>query len=286
MFPTVTVELHKNGKPVRIHLVSTGAVSVKRKFRDATKTGVWAMIDFIRDKNFTEWMPIWVMVVEHPERIFVIDTGENADVNNPGYFKSSGFFANWFDTTQFKFEVKPDEEIGPQLERLHVSNDTIKSVILTHLHLDHIDGLKYFPKNDILVNKHEWEKPFGDLPKLYPTWFKPTLVELNERYDVFNKAYYLTEAKDMILVDTPGHTYGHCSVIINCDEGCVFFAADICYSEEQLLDERYSGANAKHALAQSTYGKVKAFAKDHKVIFIPSHDAAAAERLQHMIPLF
>jgi glyoxylase-like metal-dependent hydrolase (beta-lactamase superfamily II) len=248
--------------------------------------GLAAMIDFMLDKKFTEWMPIWVMVIEHPEGIFVVDTGENADVNNPDYFKSSGFFANWFDTTQFKFKVARGEEIGPQLQQLHIKTDDIKTVILTHLHLDHIDGLKYFPNTEIVVNKYEWEQPFGDLPRLYPKWFKPTLVDLNESYDVFDKAYCLTRTRDILLIHTPGHTYGHCSVLLNCDEVCIFFGADICYSQQQLLDEQYSGTNAKHALAQSTYARVKAFAKKRKVIFIPSHDATAAERLQQMIPLF
>ena len=286
MFPTVSVELHSNNTPVKVHLLSTGGVSVKTKFRNATKTGIWAIVDFILDKNFTEWMPIWIMVIEHPEGIFVIDTGENADVNNPGYFKPSGYFANWFDTTQFKFKVNREEEIGPQLERLNMKTDDVKTVILTHLHLDHIDGLKYFPNTEIVVNKYEWDKPFGDLPKLYPEWFKPTLLELNESYDVFDKAYYLTKARDLLLVHTPGHTYGHCSVLLNCDEACIFFGADICYSQQQLLDEKYSGTNAKHALAKSTYAKVKAFGKNRKVIFIPSHEAQASERLQQMSSLF
>src|SRR5215831_13626122 len=120
MFPNQTVQLTSKGLPVRLHLVSTGGVSVKTKFRDANKTGLLGMIDFILDKKFTEWMPIWVLVIEHPEGVFVIDTGENADVNNPSYFKSSGIFANWFDTTQFKFLVKKEEEIGPQLNALSI----------------------------------------------------------------------------------------------------------------------------------------------------------------------
>ena len=131
--------------PVKVHLVSTGAVSVKTKFRDANKTGMLAMLDFILDKKFTEWMPIWVMIIEHPEGVFVIDTGENAGVNDPNYFKSSGLFANWFNTAQFKFIVNKEEEIGPQLNDLQIPIEKIKAVVLTHLHLDHIDGLKYFP---------------------------------------------------------------------------------------------------------------------------------------------
>jgi len=285
LFDRQSVQLTISGNPVKIHIVSTGAVSVKTKFREATKTGLRAMLDFILDKKFTEWMPIWVLIIEHPEGVFVIDTGENADVNTPGYFRSSGIFANWFDTTQFKFQVAQDEEIGPQLDQLNIPADKIKAVILTHLHLDHIDGLKYFPSTPIIVSKKEWERPFGDLPKLYPPWFKPTLAALDERCDVFEHAHYLTAAKDLVLIETPGHTYHHCSVLLKADECSIFFAADICYTQNQIIEEKYSGTNASHKMARETYDKVKRFAKSNKCVFIPSHDARASLRFQELDPL-
>lgn len=285
MFPSQTIELTTLGQPVKIHLVSTGAVKVKTKFRGATKTGLLAMLDFILDKNFTEWMPIWVMIIEHPEGIFVIDTGENANVNDPGYFKASGFIANWFDTTQFKFKVEKTEEIGPQLQALNIPVEKVKAVILTHLHLDHADGLKYFSNTEIIVNKKEWEKPFGDLPKLYPQWFKPSLVELNEHYNGFEHVHYLTASKDLLLVETSGHTYHHCSVLFKAQECCIFFAADICYTERQLIEKKYSGTNASHKLTKETYESVKRFVQNHKTIFIPSHDNEAITRLRELKPV-
>jgi N-acyl homoserine lactone hydrolase len=286
MFPRQTIELTAQGNRVKVHLVSTGGVSVKTRFREATKTGFLAMLDFILDKNFTDWMPIWIMIIEHPEGVFVIDTGENANVNDPGYFKSSGFIANWFDTTQFKFEVKQNEEIGPQLNELNIPIEKVKAVVLTHLHLDHADGLKYFPNTEIIVNKKEWEKPFGDLPKLYPSWFKPRLIELNEQYETFSYVQFLTEAKDVLLIETPGHTFHHCSVLFKADECCIFFAADICYTQQQLLDDKYSGTNASHQLAKDTYKRVKRFVQKNKTIFIPSHDYGAATRLKELKPVF
>ena len=286
MFATQTFSLTIQRQSIKIHLISTGVVSVKTKFREARKTGFLAMIDFILDKNFTEWMPIWVLVIEHPEGIFVIDTGENADVNIPGYFRSSGIFANWFDTTQFKFKVNREEEIGPQLNGLNIPIENVKAVVLTHLHLDHIDGLRYFPSTEIMVNKLEWERPFGDLPKLYPSWLRPTLVELDQQFDVFDHVHYLTASKDLLLVQTPGHTYHHCSVLLRADECCLFFAADICYSQHQIIEEKYSGANANHKMAKDTYDKVKQFAKKNKLVFIPSHDVEALIRLKELKPLF
>ena len=155
-------------------------------------------------------------------------------------------------------------------------------MILTHLHLDHIDGLRHFPKTNVMVNKAEWEKPYGDLPQLYPSWFHPGLVELGESYDIFDKAYYVTQAKDIVLVQTPGHTWHHCSVILKTEQCHIFFGADVCYSQQQVINEKYSGANAGHKLAKDTYAKVRSFCKNHKTIFIPSHEAAAAERLKKL----
>jgi len=115
MFNNQSIALTNNKVPVKIHAFSTGEVSVKTKFRDRTKTGIFAQLDFTFDKKYTEWMPIWVWVIEHPEGIFVIDTGENANINDANYFKSSGWFANWFNRTMFKFKVSREQEIDAQL---------------------------------------------------------------------------------------------------------------------------------------------------------------------------
>jgi len=285
MFNTTTVQLHCNNKPVKIHLISTGAVAVKAKFRENKFSGFIALLSFLFDKKFTEWLPVYVMIIEHTEGVFIIDAGEIADVINKNYFKSSGFIANWFDKTQFKFLVKREDEIDKQLESLNISKEKIKAIVLTHLHFDHTDGIKYFPNTKILVNKNEWEKPFGDLPKLYPSWFKPELIELNAQYDVFEKTKYITQSKDIILVETPGHTYHHCSVIIKADECNIFFAADISYSQQQLLENAFPGNNINNTVAKATYEKVKRFSENHPVVFIPSHDASAAERLAKLITM-
>lgn len=283
MFSLGSIELTTaSGQPLEVHLVSTGGVTVKTKFREARRTGLAAMIDFIFDKKFTGWMPIWVMIIEHPEGVFVVDTGENTNVNDPGYFRSSGWFANWFDTTQFKFKVDRDEEIDKQLQLLNVPVEKVKAVILTHLHLDHIDGLRHFPNTQIIVSKAEWKKPYGDLPKLYPQGFKPKLVELNEQCDVFDKAYFLTSAKDIVLIETPGHTWHHCSVILKTEKCDILFGADVCYTQQQLVDGKYSGANASHKLAKRTYLKLRSYCKNREVVFIPSHDIEASERLRNL----
>jgi glyoxylase-like metal-dependent hydrolase (beta-lactamase superfamily II) len=282
MFTSQSVTFNGNGAPINVHLVSCGSVAVKTRFRNARFSGLPAMIDFIFDNKFTEWLPIWVMIIEHTEGVFIIDTGEISEVNDKDYFKSSGFIANWFDRSQFKFSVSRDEEIDRQLQALNISKNRVKAIILTHLHFDHTDGIKHFPSTSALVSKYEWQKPFGDLPRLYPGWFKPTLLDMNEQYSVFERAHFLTQAKDVILVETPGHTYHHCSVLIKTGAVHIMFAADICYTQQQLLAGAFTGNNTSNKTAASTYKNVLQFAKNHPTVFIPSHDAEGAIRLQQV----
>ena len=276
--PPSTFEFNQG--QIKVHAISTGLVAVKKSFRESRYKGIFAILSSFLDRKFTEWMPIWVWVIEHPEGVFVIDTGENSRVNDPGYFKSSGRFENWLNTTQFKFQVDREEEIDQQLTAVGLSTAKVDKVILTHLHLDHIDGLVHFPDAEILVSRSEWEKPYGDLPKLYPSWLSPTLLDLETTYEGFERATFLSEAKDLVLIETPGHTYGHCSIALQTDAGLLFFAADVVYYEEQLRQSKFSAGTVSWKTARKTYDQLLALASKVNLILLPSHEAANVSRLQ------
>jgi N-acyl homoserine lactone hydrolase len=286
MYSPFTIELSTAGRPLRLHLVSTGVVSVKRRYREARSRGLGALLDFVSDPRFTEWLPIWVLVIEHPDGIFLIDTGESAGVMDPDYFRSSGLVAHWFDRSQFRFNVRRQDEIDVQLSDLGIPPGEVKTIVLTHLHFDHADGLKHFPGTRVLVGDLEWKKLFGALKRLWPPNFQPVPVPLDCPYELFERTYALTGTEDLLLVHTPGHTYGHTSVLIKTDAGPIFFAGDVCYTQEQLLAGKYTGANASHRQAHDTYERIKAFARNESLIFLPSHDPEAPERLRNWEPLY
>lgn len=266
----------------KIHAISTGRVSVKKGFKYAKGASILSKFNFILDKKFTEPLPIWVWVIEHPEGIFLVDTGENANVNDKGYFKKEGMVLNWINTTQFKFQVQQSEEIGVQLSTINLSPDKIDTVVLTHLHLDHIDGLKYFKNSEILVNDYEWKHPSFALPSLYPDWFAPKQVTLREKKNCgFPKSLQLTEANDLLLVATPGHTKGHCSVLGVTEDSSCLMAGDVSYDQQQLTDEKLAGAHQDFKSAKSTYDSIKKYAAKNKTIYLPSHDNEASLRLSN-----
>ena len=279
VFESVTKEFTISGTTVKVHGFSTGKVAVKTKFRETKRKGALAILAILFDSQFTDWLPIWVWVIEHPEGIFVIDSGENSNINDSKYFDKSGFFTKWFNRSLFKFQVTREQEIDIQLQKLGINIKDVKSLVLTHMHIDHTDGLKHFQDTKIIVSKIEKETPSGQIPQLFPTWFDPQTITLDEKYECFDHAYFLTQDKDMIALHTPGHTPGSMSILLKTDQCDLLFVGDVCYEESQIRNMRFSGANESLNKAKKTYENILELAQTHNLVILPSHDEASAQRL-------
>lgn len=265
-----------------LHGFSTGLVKVKSKFRTAKGNVLTSKINFLLDNEFTEYMPVMVWVIDHPEGVFVIDTGENAKVNDEGYFDGEGAILRYINKKSFIFDVKPEDEVGPQLNRLGYSEKDINNVVLTHLHLDHFDGLSYFENTDIIINQLEWDKPSFALPSLYPEWFSPNTIELSDKKDDhFKKTSPLVNSGEIELVHTPGHTLGHCSVLIKTTDLDYLIAGDVTYNQYQLEKGINAGGHQSFKHAKSTYQSIYSYASKNKLLYLPSHDSQILERIQN-----
>ena len=269
---------------IKIHAISTGKVAVRPSFKKKKGPGLLAKLNIFLDKRFTDFLPIYVYIIEHPEGIFVIDTGENANVLKPDYFKDAKGLSKVFNEKHIRFEIKRQDEIGPQLESLGISTNQVNKLILTHLHLDHTDGLHYFPKTEILLPRKESEKPYGDTPFLYPSWFQPSLFDWQHGLDFPFKQYYpITRDGNLFAVPTPGHTFGHCSVVLRHEGYYYFFAGDITYDEPQLVNDVLPGAQADFRASRKTMAKIRQITRHDKLIYLPSHDPEAGLRLMNQI---
>lgn len=90
----------------------------------------------------------------------------------------------------------------------------------------------------------------------------------------------LTEAGDVHLVPTPGHTPGHLSVAVQDDEGIFFFAADASYTEQFMLDGIVYGVSPKPAIARHTLGQIRELTRQRPTVYLPAHDPEATSRLE------
>jgi glyoxylase-like metal-dependent hydrolase (beta-lactamase superfamily II) len=275
---------------MRVHALQTGAAQVRRAQVVGRGPGPWRMLAPLLDPRWTELVPMRAWLIEHPEGPILVDTGETARVNAPGYLP------RWhpYYRRVLRQRVEPHEEIGPRLRAIGVAPEDVRRVVLTHMHLDHTGGLDHLPRSEFLVTATElacargWRgRANGYLPHRWPDWFAPRELTLPERpYGPFPRSLALTAAEDVILVDTAGHTPGHVSVVVENDGGPrLFLAGDAAYTQELMLARRIDGVSPDAAQARQTLERMHRLIAERPTVFLPTHDPDAERRLAALEPV-
>ena len=170
---------------MRIHRLSTGRVKVKKNQISRAKGVGPKLTRVFFDTHWSDWLPIHAWIIEHDEGIWVVDTGETHRTGVKGYLP------RWhpYYAMAVRFDVKPEEEIGPQLSRMGIDPaHDVQKVIMTHLHTDHAGGMHHFPNAEFIINKNEFQTASGwtgimagYLPHRWPKWLSPTMIEPEDK---------------------------------------------------------------------------------------------------------
>src|SRR5262249_37573705 len=161
------------------HAVQTGAVRIKTAQVEGRGHGIRRQLGPFFDSEWTAWLPTYAWVIDHLEGVIVVDTGQGRHLLES--VKSLHPYQRW----EVRFQIEPEEEIGPRLRALGVGPRDVRRVVLTHLHVDHDGGLAHFPDTEIFVSRGElriasgwmgWLR--GYLPNRWPSWFDPGPLDL------------------------------------------------------------------------------------------------------------
>jgi N-acyl homoserine lactone hydrolase len=270
---------------MRVHAIETGTARIRQRQLVGEGRGTLRVLRTLLDRQWADPpVPLRAWLIEHPEGLILIDTGETCRVHQPGYQPRWHLYFR----RGLREHVRPEDELGPQLRRLGFSPEDVRWVVLTHLHGDHAGGLEHVSRSEIVVSAVElafargWPgRVRGYLPNRWPAWFNPRQITLPCRaYGPFAHSMALTQAGDVVLVDTSGHTPGHISVVLEDDEGPrLFFAGDAAYTQELMLQGRVDGLATDDAQALRTFQRMQQLIAERPTVFLPTHDPAAAERL-------
>ncbi|WP_255294013.1 MBL fold metallo-hydrolase [Bacillus wiedmannii] len=123
------------------------------------------------------------------------------------------------------------EDIQIEMERVGVSFDKLKVVILTHQDIDHIGSLPDLLENgvsDIKVYAHELDKPYieGEFPLLKGEQVKN--LPKGKVSDIVIDGQELPYCGGILILHTPGHTPGHISLYLK--QSKTLIAGDSMYS--------------------------------------------------------
>lgn len=148
------------------------------------------------------------------------------------------------------------EDIQVEMEKVGVSFDKLKVVILTHQDIDHIGSLPELLqrcRSNIKVYAHELDKPYieGDLPLL-----KDGNVENRPKgkvSDTMIDGQELPYCGGILILHTPGHTPGHISLYLK--QSKILVAGDSMYSVNGMLGGIYAPTTINIKEAQQSLKK-------------------------------
>jgi N-acyl homoserine lactone hydrolase len=257
---------------MKIHALTTGSVSVKHGFL-FPRHGARRQLDLFLPGAFSEPLPIHCWAIEHDGVLRLVDTGDTAAARNVPFAR---------------MHVRQDQELPAAMAAAGLELDDVSEVVLTHAHGDHIDGLVHV-RARVLINEAELRFLSSPTARVMrrvlrqplPPGFAPEPFALDDGpFGAFQRSRAVSDDGRIVVVDTPGHTPGHVSVICIDDSGRhVMLAGDTTDSLEQLHALRVDAVAPDPKVHIATMKTILAHCAKHPTIYLPSHDPESAARL-------
>jgi N-acyl homoserine lactone hydrolase len=275
--PTMAQVTTRSG--IRIHALRTGWVQVKRTHRELDVPRWLAFPSILLSREWAVWMPIIVFAVEHPEGIFLVDTGPSPQINDPDYFacdKSNEFFYK----ANMRISIPQGDGLGPRLAQAGIEADKVTHLVITHFHADHIGSVDLLRHAKAYTGAGNWPRHTGSFTCRLPAGFAPTILEWqDEAVGGIAQSRALTRDGKVRVVPLPGHTPGHVGVTVDDGGHLWLIAGDATFDQDQTDRSAVAGVSQNFDSAIATQAVLKRISGGSAITILSSHDASVFTRL-------
>jgi N-acyl homoserine lactone hydrolase len=272
-----------------VSVISTGTVRIRPEHLYGTRKPLYWWL--LTSRRWTTPQPVNVYVIEHAKGLILFDTGQDrASVTGTSYFP--GAFTGYLYHRLARFDIGVNDTLSAQLATLGYVPADVDTVIVSHLHTDHIGGLGELTSSEVLVSAAEWAelaKPAPELRGFLPShiqrpglkWHQvsleptddPTLAPFTESLDVMGDG-------SLMLLPTPGHTAGSVSLLVRrAARPPLLLAGDLTCGAELLQRGQLPGLGRRRQLAESSRQVLALARQQPGLVVLPAHDPTAAQRL-------
>lgn len=259
---------------IKIHVLHCGEVQVDKAlpFHEKTLNPV-AYTGLFRSKENQIKLPVSAYLIEHPQGKVLIDTGWHTDIreNQEKYLGKFHYMIN-------KGFLPEGDAINEQLLSMGIDPKDIDYVVLTHLHSDHVSGLKLVKDaKNILVSRDELEGANEDKFRyIHHMWvginFK-TFEMKGSKYGPKNLSFDLFGDDSVVFVSVPGHTKGLVATLIQNNDKFVLLTSDCGYGKKSWEEMILPGVMInKEDLIESLKWEREMSKKPNCVEILANHD--------------
>lgn len=211
--------------------------------------------------------PILAYLIETTQGRILYDVGcDYSKINDPvrrhSYYENAGFPFG-------PPEMTEEQRVPNRLARLGLTPEDVDVVFVGHLHFDHGGGLCDMQHAEIHVHEHELAAAKAQADEAY---FQS---DFRGDYRWHTQAGEYELAPGVSAIESPGHTAGHMSMLIELPKGApIILAGDAADLQENIDDEIAPGLcwQNSQALAVSSICKLKELAKQTGAELWPNHD--------------
>ena len=220
------------------------------------------------------WSPVSAYLIEHPKGLVLIDTGWHTDIRT-----NQEEYLGTIKNVIFDAKLPPGEAIHEQLDSRGIKPSDIDFLVLSHLHSDHVSGLKLVKNvKKIFVSDIEWNDARQiSNPNLKSMWEGigiETFSFLPSSFGPEKLAFDLFRDETVVFVNTPGHTNGLASTIIRSKEKFVLLCSDAGYEKKSWERMILPGKMTNPEKAKTSLSWIKEMSLDNNCIeVIANHDS-------------